>query len=78
MPKRTGFELPFLCCGGHITRKQMYVFQDYDYALRKGRCRLPPAGIRAARISCPLGISRLESRKEKFSKVFGHIIDPLY
>ena len=26
IPKRTGFELPFLCCGGHITRKQMYVF----------------------------------------------------
>ena len=34
-------------------------FQDYDYALRKGRCRLPLAGTRAARISCPLGISRV-------------------
>ena len=53
-------------------------FQDYDYAMRKGRCRLPLEDTRVARISCPLGISRVESRKEKFSKVFGHIINPLY
>ena len=35
IPKRTRFELPFLCCGGHF-RKQMYsicmCFQDYYYA----------------------------------------------
>ena len=33
--KRTRFELPFICCGGHF-RKQMYsiciCFQDYYYA----------------------------------------------
>ena len=35
IPKRTRFELPFICCGGHF-RKQMYsicmCFQDYYYA----------------------------------------------
>ena len=35
IPKRTRFELPYLCCGGHF-RKQMYsicmCFQDYYYA----------------------------------------------
>ena len=45
-------------------------FQVYDYAMRKGRCRLPLEDTRAARISCPLGISRLESRKEKVLKGF--------
>ena len=38
IPKRTRFELPFLCCGGHF-RKQMYsicmCFQDYFYAGRR-------------------------------------------
>ena len=36
--KRTRFELPFICCGGHF-RKQMYgmcmCFQDYYYARRR-------------------------------------------
>ena len=38
IPKRTRFELPFICCGGHF-RKQMYsicmCFQDYYYARRR-------------------------------------------
>ena len=38
IPKRTRFELPFICCGGHF-RKQMYsicmCFQDYYYAGRR-------------------------------------------
>ena len=38
IPKRTRFELPFICCGGHF-RKQMYsiciCFQDYYYCERK-------------------------------------------
>ena len=34
--KRTGFELPFLCCGGHI-RKQMYLFSRLRLCISKGR-----------------------------------------
>ena len=34
--KRTGVELPFLCCGGHI-RKQMYVFSRLRLRISKGR-----------------------------------------
>ena len=39
IPKRTGFELPFLCCGGHIRKKKnapVCVFKTYDYTVRKG------------------------------------------
>ena len=34
--KRTGFELPFLCCGGHI-RKEMCVFSRLQLCSLKGR-----------------------------------------